>query len=320
MHHHRARSLYLPVVMLLLVAMGSARADTPAAAPPAVDAARTEFLWELDPYYSSVGLEIPLARTALPEGHTLGEAEVYRRLLRQSLRPHLLMLEASVYPLPAAGTWLKSNHPDVYDDFDMGDLGANRLNILDGITAGFQEPWAVSAFVGSAMPFTRRGEAADIRNRAYMGYLVSGGKKHIRNNRLIDDDWWEVEWKLKGERQQEGRELSWSFRTGVKNHGNRDIVDVAFIGLRRSHLDPGGPLLALLTNASFDLLTEVDRRTLRFLRQEVTVGKKLPLKWQDMTLSLDIGVIYEDSAKYRGTLVDPDADEVTLVFRPNIAF
>lgn len=296
----------------------TAVAETPV--PDSTEPARTEFLWELDPYYSSLGIEIPLTQAPLPDGHRLREAQVYRQLFRESLRPRLLMLEASVYPLPAAGTWLKSNHPDVYDDFDIGEVGDNRLNMLDGITAGFQEPWAVSAFVGSAMAFTRRGEAADTRNRAYMGYLLSAGKKHIRNNRLIDDDWWEVEWKLKGERQDNGETLSWSFRTGVKNHGNAYIADVAFVGLRRNNLAPDGPLAGLLTNSNIDLLTEVDRRTFRFLRQEVTVGKKLPMKRLGVALALDIGFIYENSAKYWGPLVDPDADEFTLVFRPNIEF
>lgn len=322
----RLLPLIAPLVLLTHAPCTSA-ADAPVSqtAPAAESAdaqtsARTEFLWELDPYYSSIGLEIPLSRDALPDGEELREIQVYRELFRQSLRPRIMMLEGSVYPLPAAGAWLKSNHPDVYDDFDIGHLGDNQLNVLDGITAGFQEPWAISLFVGSAMRFSRKEEAADTRNRAYMGYLVSAGKKHIRNNTLIDDDWWEFEWKLKGERNLNDEELSWSFRAGIKNHGNPDIVDVAFVGLRRSNLDFDGPLLGIVANSNIELLTEVDQHSMRFLRQELTIGKKFPLPRQRFALSLDIGFIYEDEAKYRGTLVDPDADAFTLVFRPNIAF
>lgn len=323
---HRAfRFMQVLLVMLLPLQHGMASEAEPHADPeeqpaPDVARARPEFLLEIDPYYSSIGVEIPLTRHALPEGRRLREPEVYRRLFRESLRPRIVMLEGSVYPLPAAGTWLKSNHPDVYDDFDIGHVGDNRLNILDGITAGFQEPWAVSAFVGSAMSFSRPGEGADTRNRAYMGYLLSAGKKHIRNNRLIDDDWWEIEWKLKGERHDDAESLSWSFRIGVKNHGHPDIVDTAFIGARRSNLNFEAPILGFIANSSLEALTEINPHTLRFLRQEIILGKKPPLRRYRFALGLDLGFVYEDASKYKGTLVDRDADAFTLVFRPNLHF
>ncbi len=290
------------------------------ATAPSASARRYEWLYELDPYYSSLGIEIPLHAGGLPEGGALREVEVYRRLLRESLTPDVFMLEASVYPMPALGSWLKKHEPGFYGDFEIGEVGGNSLNVLEGLTAGFQEPWAISAFLGSAMSFTPPGARADADNRAYMGYLVSAGKKHIRNNVLIDDDWWELEWKLKGERQSDNEKLSWSFRIGVKNHGNPDIVDVAFIGLRRSNLDYAGPLLSFLTNSTLETLTEVDRRTLRFLRQEITLGRKIPFPRRRFALVLDVGLVYEDDAKYRGTLVDPDADDFTVIFRPNLKF
>ncbi len=278
---------------------------------------RAELLWELDAYYSSLGLEVPLTNAPLPDGGTLSEREVYRQLFRASLRPRVLMLEASVYPMPMAGTWFKKHHPSAYAAFDIADVGGNQLNLIDGLTAGFQEPWALSVFAGSAMAFSPR---ADSDNRGYMGYLVSYGAKHIRNNVLIDDDWWELEWKLKGERERENDDLSWSFRLGVKNHGNPDIRDVAYIALRRSNLDYNAPLLAFLNNANLEFKTEVERRHFRFLRQEITVGYNIPLRSQGFALTLDTGFIYESQDKYTGPLADPTADNFTIVFRPNIKF
>lgn len=305
----------------------AAAESAPAAAPP--DAApagatatpgSTELLWELDPYYSSLGLQIPLTGSAVPDGGRLSEAEVYQRLFFDSLQPRILMLEASVYPLPVAGTWLKGNHPGTYNTLNVATVDGNQLNVLDGVTAGFQEPWAVSAFTGSAMHFSRDDGAATGNNRGYMGYLVSFGTKHIRNNVLIDDSWWELEWKLKGERDFANEELSWSFRLGIKNHGNHDIRDVAYIGLRRSNLDYQGPLLSFLNNSNLEVLTEFDRSTFRFLRQELTVGRKFPVPRHHFSLNLDVGLIYEDGAKYTGALADPGADTFTIVFRPNIQF
>lgn len=288
------------------------------AAVPARAADGVAWNWELDPYYSNVSVELPLDSRPVPDGGTMGEAEVYRALFRESLRPRILMFEASVYPLPALGTWVRRNHPDVYDDFDIGQVDDNSLNVLEGLTAGFQEPWAMSAFVGGEMTFTREGDRKRRQNRGYMGYLASFGKKHIRNNFLIDDDWWELEWKLKGERTFREEQLDWSFRVGVKNHGNKDIRDVAYLGFRRDNLDFRAPLMSFMRNSTIELMTEVARDNGNFLRQEIIVGKKVPLKRWRVALALDVGVVYENNDKYTGALTALQTDEYTLVFRPNV--
>ncbi|MFZ5722151.1 MAG: hypothetical protein ACOY33_00675 [Pseudomonadota bacterium] len=274
--------------------------------------------WELDPYYSSVGIEFPLDGRAVPDGGAMGEAEVYRQLFRESLRPRIFLLEASVYPLPAAGAWLRADHPDRYEDFAIGDFAGDELNIIEGLTAGYQEPWAVSMFVGSEMTFTREGDRKRRKNRGYMGYLLSAGKKHLRSNYLIDDDWWELEWKLKGEREFRDDKLSWSFRAGFKNHGNRDIKDVVYAGFRRDNLDFQAPLMSFLRNSSLDLLTEAARDNGNFLRQEIVFGKKFPIRRWRFALQLDLGVIFEEEEKYAGELADQQVDDFTIVFRPNI--
>lgn len=336
------------LLLALLLLLPAARAEEPAPAPPpaaefapadavpdaapAVPAASApagsngttthpdgiEFTWTLDPYYSDAGVRVPLSDRPIPDGGTMREREVYRGLLRESLRPRLLLVEASVYPLPAAGTWLKKHHADFYDDFSIAKIDGNDLNVIDGLTAGFQEPWALSAFVGGEMVFTRPDDSRRKGNHGYMGYLVSFGRKHIRDNVLIDDTWWEFEWKLKGEREFRDENLSWSFRVGVKNHGNPDIRDVTYVGFRRSHLDFRQPILQLLTNSSMELMTEVARDNGHFLRQEIIFGKKVPIRRWRIAPMLEMGLIIEDAAKYTGLLVDPAADEVTVVFRPNI--
>ena len=153
-----------------------------------------------------------------------------------------------------------------------------------------------------------------------MGYLVSYGAKHIHQNVLIDDDWWEFEWKLKGERAFEDEDLTWSFRVGIKTNANPDIADTLYFGGRRSNLDYKVSWLGWLENASFQWMTELAQDNLAFLRQELVFGKKFPLKDKHWAFTLDIGVIYEKDQKYTGPLFDPTADNITIVFRPNIAF
>ena len=314
---------FAPALCAAEDAPGQAPATAEGAAtlqPPAAGSRqdRTEVDWELDPYYSDIGLRVPLNSRPIPDGGLMRERDVYRGLFLESLHPRLLLLEASVYPLPAAGTWLKSHHRDFYEKFSLGEVGENDLNVIDGLTAGFQEPWAISAFVGGEMTFSRPGDERKKGNHGYMGYLVSFGEKHIHDNVLIDDRWWEFEWKLKGERSFADEDLSWSFRLGMKNHGNPDIRDVAYIGFRRSNLDFRQPFLQLLTNSSMELLTEVARDNGHFMRQEIIFGKKVPIRRWHIAPMLEMGLIIEKDAKYTGVLVDPAADEVTIVFRPNI--
>lgn len=305
---------------LLLSGIAHAAEAPPAASESAATpsrAAAVELVWELDAYYTSLGLEIPLTDSPVPDGGKMTEWEVYKTLFKDSLHPRLLLLEASVYPMPVLGTYIKEHSPNFYDDFT---LGSSDLNLLEGLTAGFQEPWALSAFVGSGMDFTREGKKAKGINKGYMGYLVSYGAKHIRQNVLIDDDWWEFEWKLKGERSFEDEDLTWSFRLGVKNHGNADIADTLYVGGRRSNLDYNVSWLGWLENSSFEWLTELSQSNLEFLRQDLVFGKRFPMKNRKWAFALDVGVVYEKDRKYTGALYDPTTDNVTLVFRPNIVF
>jgi hypothetical protein len=219
--------------------------------------------------------------------------------------------------MPMLGTYLKAEHPSIYDAFQ---IGSTDLNLMEGLTAGFQEPWALSAFIGSEMNFTREGEKRKGTNKGYMGYLVSYGGKHIKDNVLIDDDWWEFEWKMKGEREFKDEHLVWSFRTGVKNHGHQDIADILYFGARRSSLDFKADWLGWLENSSFDWKLELTQSHFEFARLDAVIGKKFPLKDKGFALSLNFGVIYEKDVKYTGALVDPSADNVTFVFQPNIEF
>ena len=277
----------------------------------------TEVVWEWSAYYTSVGLHIPLTDEDVPDGGEMSEAEVYVRLMQNFFRPRILLLEASVYPMPVLGTWIRRHHSGFYQD---AWIAGDRVNLVQALTAGFQEPWAVSAFIGNQMRFSRPGEETIDTNRGYMGYLISAGKKHIRDDVLIDDDWLELEWKMKGERKFSGEHLSWSFRVGTKLHRNPDIVDMVYLGIGRSNLDFGGRFLSWLKNTRVNLLTEFTSDSLTFARQELLFGKKVPLTSCRCALEAGIGLIYERDAKYQGALANSDRNELILVFRPNLEF
>ena len=290
------------LVLLSIAALGPLRAQ---------DLPKAEVVTEWGAYYSSIGLYVPISDDPFPDGGRLEEAEVYKQLFERSWRPNVVAFEASVYPMPVLGVWLRKEHATFYDI---------APSIVQAVTAGFQEPWAVSAFFGSQMKFTRPGETERGTNRGYMGYLVSAGTKHIKSNVLIADDWLELEWKLKGERMFNQERLSWSFRAGGRYNSNRDIADTFHLGLRRSNLDFRSPFLSWLDNSRIDLLTEVAVDGLTLLRQEVIFGKKYPMESRKFAWEFDFGVIYERASKYSGELAPLAKTSLTLVFRPNIVF
>ncbi|MDH4188986.1 MAG: hypothetical protein OEW21_02110 [Betaproteobacteria bacterium] len=300
---------------LCFAATAAAQARSPSLE---ADKPKLETLWEWSPYYSSMGLHVPLTDEAFPDGGRMKEADVYRQLFLRSLRPSVLLIEASVYPMPVLGVWTRSHNTDFYNHAIIG--GSNKLNVVQIVTAGFQEPWAVSAFLGSQMKFSREDEDSRDTNRGYMGYLVSAGKKHIKENVLIDDDWLEVEWKMKGDRTFKEDRLSWSFRLGGKFNRNPDITDTAYLGITRSSLDFRSPFLSFLYNSRVTLFTEFSMRHPMLLRQEVIFGKKYPSEALGMAWEVDFGLIFERASKYTGPLAPLATTSYTLVIRPNIVF
>lgn len=290
---------------LLALAALAARASPPA----------PEWVPELAAYYTALGLYVPLTGKPIPDNTGDDELEIYRELLLNSLRPQLLLLEASVYPLPLAGTWLRRKEPGLYDDAQLrGDF-----NWIESATGGFPEPAAVSLFLGSAMNLVRPGERRRGTNKGHVGYLLSAGDRHIRNNLLVDDDWYELEWKLKGEREFEGDRLSWSFRLGTKRHSNDEIADTVYVGLRRGNLDYRAPFLAWLTNSAATFQVEATTDGVALARSELLLEKRYPIERWGFALALEGGFVYQNDRAYTGSLRDDD-DNFIFVLRPNLEF
>jgi hypothetical protein len=171
------------------------------------EAAHAEFVYEFDPYYTNAGYNIPLTDRPIPTIESGSEAVIYRELIKDSVLPRYMTVEASLYPMPIMGTWLKTHHRGFYDSAAIG----KNFNIIESLTAGFQEPWAVSVFFGNVAKLKRPGEQRIGNNYGYTGYLLSAGEKHIKNNMLVEDHWFELEWKIKGQLDYTDKKLSWSF-------------------------------------------------------------------------------------------------------------
>ena len=301
----------------LLAPSGESAPQPAADVPPADENSHAEVIWEWDPYYTDVDLNIPLTRKPIPTITSDSEIAIYGNLIEGSAIPRYMLLEASVYPMPLLGTYLKTHTPEFYK---QGQLGNGGINIIESATAGFQEPWAVSAFFGNIAKLVRPGETRTGSNMGYTGYLISAGLKHIKNNVLIADNWYELEWKIKGKLDYPDEKLGWSFRFGWKFNANPDITDVAYFSIHRSNLDYRAPFLGWLKNSSLDLKVQFSRHNGQAVREEFVIGKKYPINGERYSTSLDVGFVWESPDEYTGILRDRNNSSLTLLFRPSIEF
>lgn len=126
--------------------------ETHAGDAPAGEVNKAELVFEADPYYTDIGYNVPLTQKPIPTITSDSEAVIYSNLIEGSLIPRYMVLEASVYPLPSLGTYIKSHSPNLYR---QGEIGRTGVNLFESATAGFQEPWAVSAFFGNVARLER---------------------------------------------------------------------------------------------------------------------------------------------------------------------
>jgi len=270
---------------------------------------------EVDAYYSNLGYYQDLTEKAIPEVVEDDETSAYSRLWDSAFTmPRFMLIELGVYPLPYAGAYMKEQHPTAYDKVSIG-----NLNLIQAVTAGYEEPYALSLFFGSIVRFVQPGEEKKVKNRGYTGYLFSFGDQHIVQNTLVDDRWYELEWKIKGDQDFEEKTLSWSLRVGGKFHDNSDITDVFHIGVRRNHLDAASDEVSWFQNADIDFKMEVNNETFDVTQLSIFINKKWPAPlFKKSTFEFGIGLIHERN-KYIGSLA-PQSNDLQLILRPSFKF
>ena len=275
--------------------------------------------YRLAPYYSSVGYTWALSDDSSVQVVDGSEWEVYQKLLRQSLVPEFITLEASIYPMPILGVAIKKELPEVYEDAEIGD----DFNLVETVTAGFDEPYAVSVLLSNVSAFRPHEATADSApNVGFMGYLLSAGDQHIFQNELIQDVWYELEWKVKGSFESGPESFDWGVQIGVKNHRNEDISDTLFVKFERNNILKGGSFWSLQQNTGYAFNFSVTRSDIEPVEIGAFITKYFPIANSDVTPALTIGVIRQNGRKYSGAFQEENSDveEYTLAIRPTLAF
>lgn len=272
--------------------------------------------YEIDPYYLPLDLYVNLTGKPIENAGEKEEIDIYRDLFLSSYVPSFIVLEASLAPLPVTGVYLKKRAKGTYDSATV----FNDVNLIKAVTAGFEEPYSLSLFLGNVVNFTKPGEKDKMGNKGYMGYLISVSDRHIKNNELVDDNNAEIEWKIKGDRVYSTHDLHWSFRAGVKLHDNQDITNTVYLAFRRSRVDFEADAWSIMKNSGFEFRYDVDSRTFQPIRLFWVVDKKWPIKSEKFALSAGVGFIWESKRRYTGSLADEHHEDFTLILRPNIVF
>lgn len=274
----------------------------------------TMFEYELDAYYSNVSWTKGFDSQEVPVVQNLKELDIYKQILKNSLQPDFIVFEASINPMPILGVYLKDAW---YAGKDSQKIDAQ---LVQAVTTGFEEPYALSLFAGRVLRFAPpEGMSTTGDNKGYIGYLLSVGTQHIQRNTLIADRWMELEWKIKGQRETDVQYLSWSFRGGAKFHQHPEISDSFMLGLRRNRIDYLKSDDTFLRDVSFEYQLDMLQSNFAPSRQTLIIDKHWPLQQGKRTFSLGFGVVWQGASRYLGDLAKGH-DKWTLVLRPNMKF
>ena len=275
-----------------------------------------EYDYELDVYYTNVSAYIDLdTEEDLTDGSKMEEKELYKYLFRNSLASNVFLMEFAVHPMNLAGLQYRKHNEDLYTVQNR-----ENFNIVKSMTAGFEEPYALSFFLGRMMVFKKKNTSRAGNNRAYIGYLVTVGDQTIKDNRSYDNKWLVFEVKLKGTRDKQNSDLDWSFRLGTRMQQREEFVDTIYIGARRKRIDYNKGLFSLVYNTAYTTTLSVSSETLEITEAELIIDKFFPTGHKGLSLGFGIGYLYTSENKYLGSLKDDGIDNHQIIFRPNFKY
>jgi len=277
-----------------------------------------EYDYELDAYYSNVSAFIDLDRKHnISNEVDKSEKQIYQDLILNSFNPNIFLIEAAIFPMPITGVYIKNSFNNFYNNAQYN----KQTNLIQAVTAGFEEPYSLSFFIGRMVVFKKKSHKRVGKNRAYLGLLFSIGDCSIKDNLLHKNNWLNVEYKLKGTRDKEDSDLDWSFRIGYKVNENHNFVDTLYFGARRSSTDFKKDRWSLIYNSAFSSLIEFSADSFDLTKTEFLFEKKYPFVFKrNMVFGLVVGYIYRGNNRYRGSLKDEGIENHQIVFRPNLEF
>ncbi|MDZ7264327.1 MAG: hypothetical protein ONB16_07060 [candidate division KSB1 bacterium] len=257
------------------------------------------------------------------------EQEIYHRLSQRLLLPTYVLLQGTAYPLAALSSVLETDHWQLYNRFQTP-LG---LNVVRTIGAGYEEPYALSVFLGNILLLVHSDSLKPgwrQAGSALAGFLISYGHHQIHNNIYFPDRWYQLELMLIGNFKEPGqRRLSWNFRLGGKFHQKAFMQDMITISMERSHSDWRYRGWSLARNSIFKYQgyfpSSFSENKSHAGLQLLSMGKKFPIAifQRKLFFTLAGGLRWEWVRFYNhdlGQFADLPMKQVTWLIQPNIEF
>jgi len=270
--------------------------------------------YEVDAYYSNLIMFIDLDReNNVTDALKYSEEDIYTDLVKNTFNPNIFLFETSIHPMSLFGLYFRDHHESTYERSKRNDFNPVKV-----ITAGFEEPYSFSFFLGRMMVFKNEKDSHIGSNRAYTGFRVSVSDYSIKDNIAHYDKWYNVEFSIKGTRKTDERDLDWSFRVGTKIHQNPYFSNSIYIGAKRSSIDYKKNEYSFIYNTAFSTMLAINSDTLKLAEAEFIVEKKWPLSLRHkISFGLSLGYLYNTGEKYKGELKEEGIDRHQLILRPN---
>lgn len=252
----------------------------------------------LDPYltYGAVYFDMTTRKTV--KVSSINELDIYKKLLIRSLLPRYALLQASFYPVPAASAYSEERWNGFYEWFSV----TEKINVLKMISTGYTEPYCLSLFLGEIMTFWDENSTGTKQiGSAISGFVFTWAPVHMIDNVLINTEWAEAEWKLKGSSKKKDQKIDWYFRAGARIHFTPDYFNKVFISLYRDRSDRESKF-SLFYNTRYGILMEfpltagknISRDPGVISRLLLSLGKKFPqLTYRGVLPGFEAGAKYE---------------------------
>lgn len=240
------------------------------------------------------------------------EIDIFKTLFKQIYLPKYMLLQLTIYPLATLSSFLETDRPQVFKKFEI----YNHLNMLRAAGGDFEEPYAMSLFLGNIIGFQYKhkntsntfiSKKRESRiNSILSGFLLSAGHLHIQDNIRISDSWAEILLMLTGKWEiPKIRNTLWDFRMGYRYHENKLVTSVAVFSFKRDHTEwqysGWFPSKNSMIQAIFYMPVGADALNRPFFtRQLFLIGKKFPIGMfkRRIMLKIGLGMLWEQTRLY----------------------
>lgn len=258
------------------------------------------------------------------------ERKIYAELTRRLIVPKYFLVQSTLYPIAAWSSHWETKHYEWFRRFKI----YKGINGLRAIGSGFEEPYALSLFLGNIVRlvyFEHNDRKSRPKNAgsSLAGFLLSAGNHFIYNNIYLNGRWYQAELMLIGDSRSPQQQRFWNFRIGTKIYSNSFINNALTVFLERNSTDFAETGFSLLKNsilkyqAKFALEQSEEKTPASF--QMVNFAKKFPVKLfgRKAFLVLGTGMKWEWIRRYdhdAGKFEESPSSQFVWLFTPNVEF